>query len=430
MSTSPVDRCDHAFVVLDHGGAILLQNRLAEMLARPDGDVEEGQRLTALVQAEDGGDLEVILSRVAADESESAVPSVRVTAPSGTEAPLRLTVYRLDEERLVGVLSSPRPTETEMDLSAASPTPLRDAWAALRDAMALASAGDDRTGPRILAVNDAFCGLFGLTQEEAEGRELAPFLAPDDGSQLLDVIRRQVVGEGQSLTDVSVLQGASRGPTLVEWEVAPVRSAEGEVRSLIAVVGDARSSTMSRPIHRSMDVDPLTGMPNHLQFMSRLERTLERASQSRLYGFAIVALETERLAEVERRLGSELSNAVLEALVWRVERCLRPGDLVARIGRDRLAVLLDYFSPQGSVERVLDRIAEATDAPYTIAGEKVWLSTVGAAGPVYDGGTPPKTAREILDGLELLSVRPTDHESRRLHARDRTSRPSDRVEGE
>lgn len=429
MSSSPTDGCDHALVVLDHGGSILLQRGLAEMLDRPGEDAGEGRDLTALLRTEDGSDFMKLLSRVAAREGDSAEPTVRVRAASAADALLLLTLHRLDGERLVGILSRPHPSDVDPDASAAAS--LRNAWAGLRDAMALASPGGDGTKPRLLTVNDAFCALFGLTHEEAEGRELAPFLAADDGSALVGAIRRQVVGEGESLTDVAVLQGASRGPTLVEWEVAPVRDAGGDVRNLIAVIGEARSSTMSRPIHKSMDVDPLTGMPNHLHFMSRLERALERAAQTRRYGFAIVSLKAENLAEVERRLGSELSNAVLEALVWRVERCLRPGDLVARIGRDRLALLLDYFSPKGSVEGVLERIDEATDAPYTIAGEKVWLPTLGAAGPVYDGEEPPKTAREILDSLELLSVRPRDRASRRHHTRGGYAPgPRDRLEGQ
>lgn len=419
--SSPTDGSDHAVVILDHGGSILSYRGLAQMQ-----DAGKGRDLTALLRTEDGSDLTKLLSRVAAGERDPAVASVQVRPASGGEAPLLLTLYRLDGERLVGILARPHPSDGGPDASAAAP--LRNAWAGLRDAMALASPGDDGAKPRLLTVNDAFCALFGLTHEEAEGRELAPFLAPDDGSELVEAIRRQVVADGESLTDVAVLQRVSRAPTLVEWEVAPVRDAGGDVQSLIAVIGEARSSTMSRPIHKSMDVDPLTGMPNHVHFMSRLERAVERAGQTRRYGFAIVSLKAENLAEVERHLGSELSNAVLEALVWRVERCLRPGDLVARIARDRLALLLDYFSPKGSVESVLERIDEATDSPYTIAGEKVWLPTVGAAGPVYDGRDPPTTVRDILDSLELLTARPKTRSPLRHHARGQAPGPRDRVE--
>jgi GGDEF domain-containing protein len=102
---------------------------------------------------------------------------------------------------------------------------------------------------------------------------------------------------------------------------------------------------------------------------------------------------------VERRLGTAVSNTLLQAFALRVRQCLRPGDLVARSGNGRLVVLLDHLGPLRSTNEVLARIRSVADDPYAIVGEHFEFRMEAAAGPVWSAANVPTDANEIMDGL-------------------------------
>lgn len=277
--------------------------------------------------------------------------------------------------------------------------PLRQAWSGLRDAMVLAATGAGTEGPTILAVNEAFRLLFGLSQGEAEGRRLTSLLPADDEESLLAEIREKVVEGEASMTFLNVLETSVDGPRLLEWELAPIRDGHGQVLGLIGVLGEARSSTISRSI-RGLDAEQMVEASGRMHFLRRIERCLERVRRRPSDGFAVLGLDIDGDTVVRRRLGEAVGEAVLDAFASRVQRCLRPEDLVARIGPDKLGVLLDGFSPDGGVGGVVHRIEEVTETPFTFAGEQIWLSGVRSSGLAYSGEHLPESAREVLDRLD------------------------------
>lgn len=273
------------------------------------------------------------------------------------------------------------------------------AWSSLSDAMVLATPGHGDEHPTIVVANSAFRSLFGVDTGDLRGWELLPFLT-GDGSALLERIDGMIARDGPSILDFLVIHDAADGAKLVEWELATVRDGQGAVDNLIGILRDVTSSAVRPSLGTVSDIDPLTGLPNYLHFMSRLDRSVEHAAQARSYTFAVITLETGGLRAVEERLGAALAGTVLEALAHRVRQCLRPGDLIARVGREQMAVLLDRFGPSGPVESVLERIVAVTRQPYSIGGEHISLRTVGAAGPVYTPDDAPGGAREVMDALE------------------------------
>lgn len=280
--------------------------------------------------------------------------------------------------------------------------PLVEAWSALRDAMVLASPGTKDERPAVLAANEAFRTLFGLSEGEAEGRDLVPFLDPPDEPAFLSQLRAMIEGERGSMSSLTVLRDVpdeQAEPTLLEWELAPVRDAGARATSVIAVLGDARAETVSRSIHAEIRAEgaPETSSREHL--LRRIERSLERLHRRPAYGFAVLGLEVRGQREMRRRLGGVVGDAIVDALARRVRRSLRPSDVIARLDGQRLAVLLDGFSSEGGLGAVIERSQEAAEAPFRFGGEKVWGSGVEATGFVYNGEHPPRSAREVLRRL-------------------------------
>ncbi|GMU42800.1 MAG: hypothetical protein AMXMBFR25_07860 [Lysobacterales bacterium] len=102
--------------------------------------------------------------------------------------------------------------------------------------------------------------------------------------------------------------------------------------------------------------DALTGLPNR----AALEESLQAVPLS---GGALLALlGIDRLGRINEAFGHDCGDAVLRALVQRLQAPLRTTDRIARLGGDLLCLLLDGEQPQ----RRLQALLAATRAPLVL----------------------------------------------------------------
>ncbi|WP_096473643.1 diguanylate cyclase domain-containing protein [Burkholderia stabilis] len=101
--------------------------------------------------------------------------------------------------------------------------------------------------------------------------------------------------------------------------------------------------------------DALTGLPNRVQFESRLALALSeaRATGQRV---GILYLDCDRFKEINDCLGHDAGDAVLIGIAERLRAQVREADLVARLGGDEFAVMLSAVRDAGSVCRIADEI--------------------------------------------------------------------------
>jgi diguanylate cyclase (GGDEF)-like protein/PAS domain S-box-containing protein len=132
--------------------------------------------------------------------------------------------------------------------------------------------------------------------------------------------------------------------------------------------------------------DPLTGMPNRALFMERL-RAAEDAHRVAGTPFAVLFLDLDDLKTVNDSLGHEVGDTLLQAVSARVQGCLRPGDVAARLAGDEFAVLLSGAGSATHATRVSERIIASLREPlhltdrYVHIGLSIGVSTseTGAA---------------------------------------------------
>jgi diguanylate cyclase (GGDEF)-like protein len=125
--------------------------------------------------------------------------------------------------------------------------------------------------------------------------------------------------------------------------------------------------------------DPLTGMPNRALFMERL-RAAEDAFRSDGEAFAVLFLDLDDLKRVNDNLGHEVGDTLLQAVSARIQGCLRPEDLPARLAGDEFAVLLSGPGSDVHAERVSDRILASLREPVHLADRYVQIGlSIGIA---------------------------------------------------
>jgi diguanylate cyclase (GGDEF)-like protein/PAS domain S-box-containing protein len=115
---------------------------------------------------------------------------------------------------------------------------------------------------------------------------------------------------------------------------------------------------------RSALHDALTGLPNRVVFMDRLERLLSHSQRRVGYGFAVLFLDLDNFKDINDSLGHMAGDELLVTVARRLEGCVRQGDTVARIGGDEFAVLLDMIQDAAAVTFIVDRIRESLAMPF------------------------------------------------------------------
>jgi diguanylate cyclase (GGDEF)-like protein len=130
--------------------------------------------------------------------------------------------------------------------------------------------------------------------------------------------------------------------------------------------------------------DSLTGLPNRVLFLDRLEHALA-LSRRRGPGPSVLALDLDGFKQVNDIHGHHAGDAVLLGTAERLTSCVRASDTCARLGGDEFAILLPYGGAEGSA-RVVAAIERAFGAPFTIDGKSISLHpSIGCAIAPADG---------------------------------------------
>ena len=186
--------------------------------------------------------------------------------------------------------------------------------------------------------------------------------------------------------------------------------------------------------------DALTGLPNRVLFMDRLDSSLRRFKRRADRAFAVIFLDLDRFKVINDSLGHLAGDHLLRALAERLRHCLRLGDTFARLGGDEFAILLEEVERVEEVEEVADRIQHALASPFDIDGHEVFSGAslgIAMSAPDYeraedllrDADTAMYQAK-ALGRTRKVVFRPDMHQSAlaRLHIESDLRRAVDRHE--
>lgn len=142
----------------------------------------------------------------------------------------------------------------------------------------------------------------------------------------------------------------------------------------------ARKLAEERLAHTALH-DSLTGLPNRVLFMDRLEYRLEQTKRDPDDLFAVLFIDVDRFKVVNDSLGHAAGDELLTMIAQRLKQCLRPEDTVSRLGGDEFAILLNEVKSVEDAYSVTDRIRASLVATAMLLGgvERSMTVSIGIA---------------------------------------------------
>ena len=202
---------------------------------------------------------------------------------------------------------------------------------------------------------------------------------------VLDNVRRALSGE-------KVVATVEIGDMAFHATYSPQIGEHGQVEGVIGVAADI---TERRRLEQELEYrsthDPLTGLANRRLLYDRLSHGLQRAD--RYEGrISVLYMDLDGFKDVNDRYGHETGDELLGAIAGRIERCLRPSDMAARIGGDEFIVLLEGVGAEKASE-VVGRIEAALTDPFAIGEKEI---RIGASVGLAYSGSGSKDAAQLL----------------------------------
>jgi diguanylate cyclase (GGDEF)-like protein len=160
---------------------------------------------------------------------------------------------------------------------------------------------------------------------------------------------------------LAVLLGLYAIYGFTNWRLRLNRQREKELSSEI----EERKAAEAKLFHIAYH-DALTGLPNRLWLLERLDEQLALTKSNKGYQFALMFIDGDRFKQINDTHGHQLGDFILIAAAKRLENLLPEKYKVARLGGDEFTVLVEDVGSEDSVIEVCDSIISAFNEPFQV----------------------------------------------------------------
>ena len=159
---------------------------------------------------------------------------------------------------------------------------------------------------------------------------------------------------------------------------ARTRELEQANRELRAQIGE-RVRAQQRLTHQARH-DDLTGLPNRVFLLDRLDGMMRRMHEPGRLPFAVLFLDLDRFKLINDSMGHAAGDAMLIEIGRRIRAAIGSDDVVARLGGDEFAIVLASVEGALSAETRAARILRKLGRSMWVAGRELFPSaSIGIA---------------------------------------------------
>ncbi|MDH4284243.1 MAG: diguanylate cyclase [Gallionellaceae bacterium] len=223
----------------------------------------------------------------------------------------------------------------------------------------------------ILGFNPAAEKIFGYSQKEVLGKNVnmlmpEPFRSEHD-SHIQHYIQTGATGEEGVIGVVSrereaVRKNGQHFPMDLSVSEMPLK----EGRYFVGIFRDITERKLAeQKIEHLAHHDYLTGLPNRVFFLGRLQQSVALAKRCN-YKVAVLFMDLDGFKNINDTLGHQAGDMLLQEAACRIKKVIRESDTVARLGGDEFTLVLNNVDTRENISRVAKNILAALSEPFAV----------------------------------------------------------------
>jgi diguanylate cyclase (GGDEF)-like protein/PAS domain S-box-containing protein len=166
----------------------------------------------------------------------------------------------------------------------------------------------------------------------------------------------------------------------------PIMEGGQSVREIMVICHDySERRQAEEKVRQAALHDPLTGLPNRSLLYEFARHTFTAANRAR-QEVSVLFIDLDRFKPVNDIHGHEVGDMVLRQVADRLQRNMRAGDIVFRLGGDEFLALVPHRHDAPAGEKVARHLMEAVSRPYHVGSVEASLScSIGISVYPVDG---------------------------------------------
>lgn len=226
----------------------------------------------------------------------------------------------------------------------------------------------------IIDVNDTFTHITGYSREEAIGENPRILRSGRHDQAFYTEMWASLLNKNQWSGEI--WNERKNGELFAELvTISAVTDTKDQTQSYVALFSDITPmKNHQQQLEHIAHYDTLTNLPNRILLADRLHHAMAQ-SERRGQSLAVAYLDLDGFKTVNDTYGHDVGDELLIELSTLMNKCLREGDTLARIGGDEFVAVLVDIEKMSECTRVLERLLQASMSPITIKNHTLQVST-------------------------------------------------------
>ena len=237
-------------------------------------------------------------------------------------------------------------------------------------------------------------------------------LAATDGGAIQPGILRSGLSWAQPGRLLALIRTCSKGTVLCsdDLQLLPLRQEARWINVVLSPIGNGAVQGVVTDITERKNAwesarlravtDTLTGAVNRQGVEQILQLAIDSHAAAPDSGFVLMLVDIDGFKRINDALGLPVGDLILQAATHRLHGCLKPADVVARIGADEFLIVLPQATEDGT-RLIGEQIITALAQPYDVGAAPIVLGgSIGISLFPDDGNDLPTLLRNVELALD------------------------------